>query len=124
MDKDIRNHIINIMKSGVGGCKHQEMSEALKCLTCQMKMVRAQSEYNRLRKEHPEKFIRKIDDGYTPNEQNMGDMLEERIKQDSLYRKHLMLLVTGTQEEKIRENKREMSGYYEKHTGDQIRKIL
>jgi len=74
---------------------------------------------------YPEKFIRKeIDDGFDKKTQNLGDKLEERIKNDKLYREHLRLLAYGTPEERLKEQKREMSGYYEKHTGDYLRKTL
>lgn len=125
MDQDIKRHIMNIMKEGTGGCKHLEMTEALNCSICQMKMVKAQSEYNRLRKEYPEKFIQKeIDDGYDIKTQNLGQMLDDRIAQDKLYREHLRLLACGTQEEKIRETKREQNGFYKRNVGDNIRRIL
>lgn len=124
MDSDIKRHIMNLMKSGTGGCKHLNMTEALNCSICKMNMIHAQSEYNRLRKQYPEKFIRKEDDNFTLKEQNLGDMLNERINQDKLYQEHLRLLVFGTPEEKAREHKKEMSGFYTKHTGDSIRKVL
>ena len=59
MDKDVKNHIMNLMKGGTGGCKHLEMTQALNCETCKHKMIRAQSEYDRLLRQHPEKFVRK-----------------------------------------------------------------
>jgi len=125
MDKDIKAHIMNLMKGGTGGCKHLEMGQALACSTCQMKMVHAQSEYNRLRKEHPKKFIRNDDpDTYSRKTQNLGDMLDERIKNDKLYQNHLKILAFGSEQEKKREYKRIFSGYYEKHTGDRLKTMI
>lgn len=125
MDKDIKTHIINIMKSGTGGCKHQEMTQALNCSTCKMKMIRAQSEYNRLYKKYPEKFIIKEPDyPDSPQVQENLNMLEDREKRDSLYHKHIKLLTTGNPEKQRKEMKRFWNGFYEKHTGDYMRRTL
>lgn len=116
---------MNIMKGGTGGCKHQEMTQALQCPTCQMKMVRAQSEFNRLRREYPEKFIRKEPEAkFDIETQNLFQKEEDRRQSDKLYYDHLKTLAVGRPEEKIREIQRMGSGFYEKHTGDSRRKIL
>ena len=115
MDEGIKSHIMNVLKTGAGH-NHESMTNALKCPTCQMKMIRAQSEFNRLRKEYPEKFIIKQPE-YPDSlevQKKMG-MLEDREKSDKLYQRHLKLLATGTTEEKKREMSLFNKGYYEKH---------
>lgn len=116
MDRDIKTHIMNIMKSGTGGCKHEEMSQALSCKSCGDRMIKAQGEYKRLQKLHPEKFIRKEPVEFTKKEQILGDMLTERIKKDKLYQNHLKTLATGTTEEKLKEVQRIKSGFYKKNS--------
>lgn len=116
MDKDVKTHIMNIMKSGTGGCNHQEMSQALKCPTCQMKMIRAQSELKRLSKEYPEKFVRKEPEyKNSPEVEKNFEMLADRLGKDKLYQQHLKLVSTGTPEERKRETIRANRGYYERH---------
>ena len=87
-------------------------------------MVKAQSELTRLSRQYPEKFIR--EEVELPNEkfEEMNELLDERIKTDSLYSKHLRTLAFGTREEQMKETKREMSGFYERHIGDWRRKTL
>lgn len=125
MDTDIKRHIMNIMKGGTGGCKHLEMTEALACSTCQSKMLRAQSEYNRLYREHPEKFVtKKADDGLDNHALELSQQFGDRVTNDKVYREHIRLLAHGTQEEKQRELKREYGGFYERNTGSGIRKLI
>ena len=122
-DTDIKRHIINIMAPG--DHKHREMTEASQCKSCGHKFLKARSEYDRLRKQYPEKFIRKEPDiPLSSRIENMDDMLGERIKNDSLYREHLKKLAYGTLEEKAREHIREMRGFYTRHTGESIRQTI
>lgn len=123
MNRDIRRYIANIMAPG--DHRHESMSDAAKCDSCGLKFQKARKEYDRLRITYPDKFIRQEPDkGYSRETQNMGDMLTERLKQDKLYREHLRKLAFGTSEEKQRELKRMKSGFYKRHTGDNIRKYF
>lgn len=124
MDRDVKDYIIGIMKDGTGGCRHFEMTEALDCLTCQKKMVKAQSEYTRLLKQYPEKFVRKEVDYTSPKLLEMEQHLEDRIKNDSLYEKHLRTLAMGSPSDKVKEIQRFWSGFYEKHTGEPRKTLL
>lgn len=108
-----------------GDHKHLEMTEALNCKKCGIKMVKAQKEYNRLSKQYPEKFVRKQpEEAFGPKTQNLGDMLTERIKQDKLYQNHLKLLAFGTPEEKAREQRRMESGFYKRHTSNDSKNTI
>ena len=51
-------------------------------------------------------------------------MLEDRIKNDKAYANHLKLLAFGTDEEKIREQRRFKNGFYERHTGDRLKTLI
>ena len=124
MNQDVKAHIMSNLKGGTGGCNHLEMKEALRCPTCQMKMIRAQAELKRLTKEYPEKFIRKEDERMTPKEEELNFKLDERIENDTDYNKHLRILAKGTREEQIREQKRELSGFYERREGNWKRRTL
>ena len=124
MDSGVKKHIISIMKGGTGGCRHQEMRQALRCKTCGDKMVRAQSEYNRLYKTRPELFKRQEPEYKDRISENKADMLADRIKTDKLYINHLKLLQYGTPEEKKREMARMNRNYYKRHTGENRVKII
>ena len=102
-----------------GDHKHLSMTDATQCKSCGYKMVKAQREYNRLIHEYPDKFVRKQpEEPFSPYTENLGQMLEDRIKNDTLYQNHLKKLAFGTPEEKQKEMRRMKNGFYEKHTGD------
>lgn len=116
MDRDIKQYIMNVMKSGTSGCNHLEMTQALNCPTCQMKMIKAQSELKRLSKEYPEKFIRKEPEYKNSHEVERNiELLADRLGKDRLYQQHLTKLATGTPEEKRKEAIKGNKGYYERH---------
>jgi hypothetical protein len=123
MNQDIKERIVSILKPE--GHRHMEMSEAVKCRSCGVKMARARNELARLTAEHPEGFIRKApEEKFHRETENLGDMLTERIKSDAMYQKHLKLLQYGTPEEKIRELKRMESGYYTRRGSNSTKAII
>lgn len=120
--QNIRKHIVNILAPR--DHKHLEMREALLCKSCGKKMAKAQDEVNRLYQERPKEFLRQPEEEFSRETQNLGQMLEDRLKKDKLYKEHLRLLVFGNEEEKKREQRRMRTGYYRKHSNYETAKIL
>jgi len=115
MEKGIKNYIMGLMTSG--GHKHAEMSQTLQCKYCGERMKKAEGEYNRLRRERPEKFAKKERD-YLPDypldagtARNL-ELLEDRMKRDKLYQRHIRLLLDGTPEERRQETARANAGFF------------
>lgn len=107
------------------GHRHREMKEMMLCNYCGARFKKAEREYKRISQEHPEDFKRKEPDtGFGIETQNLGQMLEDRIKQDKLYKEHLRLMAFGTPEEKQREIKRVNAGFYERHVGESSKKLI
>ena len=108
MDAEIKKHIVRLLSTGH---KHEEMPKMLECSYCGERFQQAQDQFEKLKKIYPEKF------GYEmpqPKESQktlaMRDKLEERIKTDSAYRKHIDILFKGTDVEKAKEWRKE--NYY------------
>ena len=120
-DQGMKKHVLSLLATGH---RHEFMSDAMKCGYCGTKFAKAKKEVARLQRMHPEKFIRREIDTPDRAMENMGDMLEDRMKRDKLYQRHMWLLAHGTPKEKIREMKREQSGYYTRHTGESSVKII
>ena len=118
---DLKKHIVNLFHTGH---YHQEMSQALKCKYCGNRFQNATKEFNRFYKTYSDKFKIEQPDKDSPKVLEMEQQLDDRIKNDSLYNKHLRTLWKGSQEEKKKEIKKFWGGYYEKHTGDLIRKTI
>ena len=118
---DLKRHVINLFATGH---RHDEMSKALKCKYCGNRFQHATKEFNRLYKTYPDKFKIEQPDKDSPKVLEMEQQLDDRIKNDSLYQKHLRTLAMGSPEDKKKEIKKFWGGYYEKHTGDLIRKTI
>ena len=116
---DAKRHLLSLLSTGH---KHDEMTKALNCDYCGVKFKKAQAEFTRLYRQHPEEFQVKQEDYTSPKVLEMEQQLDDRIKNDSLYQKHLRTLYKGSPEEKKREVKKFWGGYYEKNVGDNIRK--
>ena len=114
-DKEIKNHIVSILSPR--DHKHLEMTEAIQCKSCGKRMVKAQSEYHRLRMQHPEKFVQQSIETYSKEEENMKDMLAERLKNDIMYREHVKKMAVGTIEEKKEEAEKINNNFYENQSG-------
>lgn len=88
----------------ITGHRHEEMTQMLQCNYCGEKFKKAEALFNRMKREHPEEFGVTIPERPESMKiQNMRDRLEDRIKHDSAYRKHLDILAQGTPEEKRKE---------------------
>ena len=112
MREDVKKYMLGLLHTG--HCK--EMSAALACKYCGTKFKKAEAEYNRLRRQHPELFIRKAPEFQpSPELKNMFDKLTDRVRNDKLYQEHLRLSLKGTPEEQKRETDRANSGYYKRH---------
>ena len=112
MREDVKKYMLGLLHTG--HCK--EMFKALACKYCGTKFKKAEAEYNRLRKEKPELFIRKTPEFQpSPELKNMFDKLTDRVRNDKLYQEHLRLSLKGTPEEQKRETNRANSGYYKRH---------
>src|SRR5437870_7321006 len=111
MQKDVKKYIQSLMVSGAH--RHESMTDTMKCDTCGVNFKKAEFEYNRLRRQKPELFTRKTpDEPMTSELGNQWAQLEDRLKKDKLYRKHVEILAHGTFEEKKRESERMNSGFY------------
>ena len=100
-----KQHLTSMLATGH---KHEEMTQMLACSYCGAKFKKAEALFNRIKKEHPEEFIRPIPQ-YQESQKTlaMQAQLEERIKHDSAYRKHLDILTHGTDVEKAKEWRKE-----------------
>ena len=115
MRQDVKKYIQGLMVSG--SHRHESMSDTVKCSKCGDNFKQAERTYARLRQERPDLFIKKEQEyEEKPELANMRQMLIDRLKRDKLYQEHIRLSQNGTREEKIRENKRANSGYYQKHS--------
>lgn len=84
---EIRKYLMNILYSGH---RHKEISEAVKCYQCGVKMKKWESEHNRLRKLYPQEFVRpEIEYKPSPKVLKTAELLEDRLKKDLNYRKEL-----------------------------------
>lgn len=118
---DLKRHIVGLFATGH---KHNEMSKMMTCKYCGDRFKKAEKEYNRLYKTYPEKFQIKQEEKDSPKVLEMEQQLDDRIKNDSLYQKHLRTLAMGSPEDKKKEIKKFWGGYYEKHVGGLIRKTI
>lgn len=106
------------------GHRHGEISAMMKCTHCGERFKEGEKLYNRMKQEKPELFIyKKPEFKPSPKLQSMWERLQDRIKQDKLYRKHLELSFKGTPEERQREEDRANNGFYTKHSAYEPRKI-
>ena len=121
MELSMQKHLLSLFATGH---PHNEMSKMLECKYCGDRFKKAEKEYVRLYKTYPQKFIRQQPEVNDPKTDEMEQKLDDRIKMDSLYNKHLKTLAMGTPEDKLKEVKRYWSGFYERHTGDSIKKYL
>lgn len=120
MEKGVKQHILSLLDTGH---RHDEMKKMLACSYCGDRFKKAEKEYNRLRFALPDKFKRKEpEDIDSPAMLEKEQALEDRIKNDSLYKKHLRTLWKGMPSDKEKEIKKFWGGFYEKHTGDWIKK--
>ena len=84
---NIKRHLLSILYSGH---RHEDMTEALMCYVCGVKMKKWEAEHNRPKRIYPNEFIRKEPE-YRPSQQTqaIGQLLEERLKTDKNYRKQV-----------------------------------
>jgi hypothetical protein len=111
----MKRHMLNLLHTD---CRHQSMSDAMRCNKCGVKFMHAVGEYERLKHQFADEFVRTGSEVKNRELENMEDAFAHRVQNDSMYREHIRLLAHGTPQEKARELKREFSGYYEKHAGD------
>ena len=113
MKADLKRHMMGLLNTQ-GHCR--EISRALFCEVCGPKMQKAKGLYDRLKREEPELLVYKRPE-FKPSEdtKEMFGKLMERVKKDSVYRKHLEKLAHGTEEEKDKEIKKSNEGYYRTH---------
>src|SRR3990167_186774 len=114
MQTDVKKYMLGLLRTG--HCT--EMSQALVCERCSPKFSKAWSEYNRLRKEKPELFIREKPK-FQPSEElkEMHAQVVDRVKHDKMYRDHLWTSQYGTIEEQNKEADLANSGFYKKNSG-------
>ena len=111
----VRDYLTGLLQTGH---RHIEFKQMLLCSTCGTKAKKAEEVWKRLKFEKREVFnFKKPEEKFDRETENLGDMLTERIKNDSLYKNHLKKLAFGTPEEKAKEMVRMKSGFYEKYTG-------
>lgn len=102
------------------------MKVALSCKECGEKVVKAETLYKKMRRKHPEEFVYKEPEFIRSKDlEKSYNMLFERVKKDKLYKRHLHVLMHGTEIEKDEEIKKSNEGYYQTHyeEGGQVKKI-
>jgi len=121
MDTQFKKWLIGEFRRG---CRHDLMSEKLKCSECGNNFKRVQAIYNREVKKNPQIVRRTFNYPDSPELNEMRNALAERLKKDPMYKKHLELSFKGTPAEKKRENERANKGYYTRHSDYQPKKWL
>ena len=110
MKTDLKRHMMGLMNTQ-GHCL--EISKALFCKRCGPKLQKAKGLYDQLKPE--DLMYQRPELDVKPETKEMFGKLMERIKKDSVYRKHLEKLAHGTEEEKDKEMQKSNEGYYRKH---------
>lgn len=114
-DKRFKQKIVDMIRPD--GHRHSSFQEALLCKKCQPKVLAAKEMYDTTVKKHPH-LIRRSQPKFQPSQelQTMWGQLQERVRNDKLYQKHLEKTFHGTIEEQNLEADRVNSGFYEKHS--------
>ena len=115
MDAAFRRQLMTYLDTGH---RHNIMSEMMNCDYCGKRFKAGEKFYNRMRKEHPELFIRKTPK-FEPSEElkEMNEQLVDRVKNDKMYRDHLLKSQYGTIEEQNKEADLANKGFYKKNSG-------
>ena len=110
-----KKQLVDLMRPA--GHKHLSIQDALLCKSCQPKVLAAKEMYDRNIKKYPEVLQRPKPKFHPSQElQETWSQLQERVKHDNLYQKHLDKTFHGTIEEQNLEADRVNSGFYEKHS--------
>ena len=115
MDAAFRRQLMTYLDTGH---RHNIMSEMMNCDYCGKRFKAGEKFYNRMRKEKPELFIREKPQ-FQPSEElkEMHGQLVDRVKNDKMYRDHLLKSQYGTIEEQNKEADLANSGFYKKNSG-------
>ena len=99
------------------GHKHFSMTDAALCKECQPKVQAAKELYDKVVRRSPE-VLDRAKPTFKPSEElkEMWDNLQERVKYDKMYKKHLELSFKGTVEEQNKEADKVNKGFYEKNS--------
>lgn len=114
MKADFKRQMMTYLDTGH---RHKDMTSMSACKHCGERFVKGLKLYNRMAREKPELFTREKPK-FKPSAELEGKwgQLQDRVKRDKLYKKHLELSFKGTPEEREREEKRANSGYYTRHS--------
>jgi len=99
------------------GHRHLSMTDATLCKKCEPKVRAAKELYDKVVRKEPEILVRKKPE-FKPSEElkEMWDNLQDRVKNDTLYKRHLERSFKGTVQEQNEEADKVNSGFYEKNT--------
>lgn len=113
--KQFKKIVVDMLRPD--GHTHISMEDALLCKKCQPKVLAAKQMYDKAVAKDPMLVIREKPK-FKPSEelQGMWGQLQERVKYDKLYKKHLEKSFHGTIEEQNLEADRVNSGFYEKNS--------
>lgn len=105
--------------------RHESMTQASQCSSCGERFQEGLALYKRYRREHPEDAWQRPQYALSPELRNRFNLLVDRVQKDKLYRRHVLRLAHGTEEEKDEEIKKSNEGYYTTHyeEGGNIKKI-
>ena len=121
MDATLKNWLIGEFRRG--GHRHESMTEASSCDTCGANFKRVERIYNEKVRNNPELLKREeIKKPLSAKGAEMYNAMEDRLKNDPMYKWHLKKAAFGTESERRREAQRMDSGYYEKHSDFQIKR--
>ena len=99
------------------GHRHLSFGDATLCRRCQPKVLGAKQLYDKVVRSNPEVLVR-AQPKFKPSDElkEMWSGLQERVKYDKLYKKHLDLSFHGTLDEQNKETDRVNAGFYEKNS--------
>ena len=112
---ELKRILVRMMRPD--GHRHLSMTDATLCKKCEPKVRAAKELYDKVVRKEPEILVRKKPE-FKPSEElkEMWDNLQDRVKNDTLYKKHLERSFKGTVQEQNEEADKVNSGFYEKNT--------
>lgn len=113
MQTDAKRQLMTYLDTGH---RHASMTDMSVCSYCGDRFQKGKAFFERLQKENPKVFEYKRPE-FTPSKETkeIFGKLMERIKKDSVYRKHIEKMAGGTEEEKDEEIAKVNKGYYRKN---------
>src|SRR3990167_7137806 len=122
METGAKKYIMSLLDTGH---RHESMTGMLACDYCGDRFKKAEKEYKRLQRQHPELFkVKKPEFKASLELTKMREQLGDRLQRDKLYKEHIRKSFFGTPAESKREEERANSGFYTRHSDYQGIKFL